>query len=62
MVQRTAYHARVVVRRHHHHRDRGELRADRRQAGEPVVAGHVQVQQHQIDVIVRFQRGDHAIQ
>ena len=60
VVERASDHARVVVGRNHDHRHARVLRADRRQSRQPMVAGHVQVEQDQVDLRLGFQCGEHA--
>src|SRR5690606_25395218 len=52
----------VFVGRDQHDRHGGMLGADGGQAGEAMVARHVQVQQHQVDLVARFEQGQHAIE
>src|SRR3546814_9636515 len=52
----------TLVRSNHDYRHARILRADRGQPGQAVVAGHVQVEQDQVDARLGVERGQHAFQ
>ena len=60
VVERAAHHPRIIVGGDHDHRDPGMLCANRGQAGQAMIAGHMQVQQNQVDLRLRLQDGEHA--
>ncbi len=61
-VERATHGGRVLVRRNDHDRDAGLRRAQPQQPGQPVVSGHVEIEQNQFGVAGCFEQRFHGLE